>query len=100
MSWVALSALAVLAYAFKALGLVVLGGTKLTGRATRLVQLLPAALLAALVAVQTFSDGARLVLDARSVGLGFAAVAVWRRWPFVVAVIGAAAVTAAVRWIA
>jgi hypothetical protein len=37
------------------------------------------------------------VLDARVVGAAFAAIAVWRRAPMVVVVVGAAAVTALAR---
>jgi uncharacterized membrane protein len=100
MTWAAILALAVVAYAFKAVGLLVLGGRELRGRAVDVVALLPPALLAALVAVQTFSEGRSLVLDARAVGLAFAGVGVVRKWPFTVIVVGAAAVTAATRWIA
>ncbi|MHB1139007.1 MAG: AzlD domain-containing protein [Microthrixaceae bacterium] len=100
MSWLQILVLAAIAYAFKAVGLVVLGGRELTGPALRAVSLLPPALLAGLVAVQTFTDGRSLELDARVVGLAFAGIGVWRRWPFVVIVVGAAAVTAAVRAIA
>ncbi len=100
MSWVLILVLAAIAYAFKAVGLVVLGERELTGAALRAVRLLPPALLAGLVAVQTFADGRSLVLDARAAGLALAGIGVWRRWPFVVIVVGAAAVTAAVRALA
>jgi hypothetical protein len=59
--------------------------------------LLPAALLPALVAVNTFAGDRRLVLDARAVGLAVALIATWRRAPFVVVVVSAAAATALVR---
>ena len=55
------------------------------------------ALLAALVAVQAFSDGSALALDARAAGLGFAVVALLLRAPFLVVVVGAALVAALVR---
>ena len=58
---------------------------------------LAAALLAALVVVETFGQGRSLVLDARVLGAAFAAVAVWRRAPLIVVVLGAAAVTALAR---
>ena len=63
----------------------------------RIAALLPVVLLAALIAVQTFSDGKSLVIDARVAGLAVAAVAVWRRWPFLVVVALAAVTTALVR---
>lgn len=100
MSWWYLGALTVAAYAFKAVGVLAFDGAPLRGRMGRMVALMPAALLAALVAIQTVTDGRELVVDARLAGLGFATVAAWRRWPFVVVVVGAAAVTALVRWVA
>ena len=53
--------------------------------------LLPVALLAALIGVQTFGDGQSLVIDARLGGVLVAGFAVWRRWPFLVVVALAAA---------
>jgi hypothetical protein len=61
----------------------------------RVAVLLPVALLAALIATQTFATGDRLAFDARAAGLGAAAVALALRAPFLV-VVAAAAVTAAV----
>ena len=61
----------------------------------RLVELLPVALLAGLVVVEAVADGRHIHLDwPRLAGVGVAAVAVWRRMPFLVVVV-AAAVTAA-----
>lgn len=60
----------------------------------RLTSLLPIALLAALVAVQTFASGQTLVLDARAAGLVAAILALLARAPFIVVVV-VAAVTAA-----
>src|SRR5436190_20268540 len=57
----------------------------------------PVALLASLVAVQTVTAGSHLVADARLVGLGVAALAVWRRAPFLVVVVAAALATAVAR---
>jgi uncharacterized membrane protein len=62
-------------------------------RLQRIAALLPVALLAALIATQTFASGARLTLDARAAGLGVAVVAVLLRAPFLV-VVAAAATTA------
>jgi hypothetical protein len=58
---------------------------------------LPAALIPALVVVNTFAGDRRLVLDARAVGLAVAVVATWRRAPFIVVVTAAALSTALVR---
>ena len=63
----------------------------------RVADLIPVALLAALVAVQTFASGPELVLDARALGLGFAVVALLLRMPFLVVVVGAAVVAALAR---
>ena len=64
----------------------------------RIAALLPVVLLSALVAVQTFSSGPELVLDARAAGFAVAGVAVWRRWPFLVVVALAAFTTAWSGW--
>ena len=61
----------------------------------RLTGFLPVALLAALVAVQTFSTGMSLVIDARVAGLAAAIIALVLRAPFLVVVL-VAAITAAV----
>ncbi|MET4780061.1 AzlD domain-containing protein [Glaciihabitans sp. UYNi722] len=61
----------------------------------RIANLLTVALLAALIAVQTFGQGAHVVIDARLPALGVAAMLFALRAPFIVAVI-AAAVTAAI----
>ena len=63
----------------------------------RVADLIPVALLSALVAVQVFSRGHELVLDARALGLGVAVVLLLLRAPFLVVVFGAAAVAAGVR---
>ncbi|HEX6167734.1 MAG TPA: AzlD domain-containing protein [Acidimicrobiales bacterium] len=97
MSWWAILGLGVAAYALKATGLVVIGSRAVEGRMLRLAALLPAALLPALVVVNTFAGDRRLVLDARAVGLAVAVVATWRRAPFVVVVTAAAMSTALVR---
>lgn len=97
MSWPALLLLSAGAYLFKVAGLVGGRAGLRAGRATRIVGLLPPALLAALVVVQTFGGEAGLGLDERAAGLAAAGVAVWRRAPFVVVVIVSAAVTALLR---
>lgn len=58
---------------------------------------LPVALLAGLIAVQTFGDGQRIVLDVRIAGLAAALVAVRLRAPFLVVVVAGAATTALLR---
>jgi branched-subunit amino acid transport protein len=94
---VALLVLAVGTYAMKAVGPLLSGGRELPPTLARLTDLLPAAMLAALVATQTVVDGTTLVLDARIVGVGAAGVAVALRAPFAVVVLVGAGVTALVR---
>ncbi len=84
-------------YALKAAGPLVLGDRALPSRLRYLVDLLPAALLAALTVVSTVGDDRAVVLDARVVGLLVAGVALWRRAPFWLVVILASAATALVR---
>ncbi|MEU1020562.1 MULTISPECIES: AzlD domain-containing protein [unclassified Streptomyces] len=59
--------------------------------------LLPVGLLAALVAVQTFTTDQRLVLDARALGFGVAFVAALLRAPFLLVVALGAGSAALVR---
>ena len=63
----------------------------------RVADLIPVALLAALVTVQVFADGTRLTVDARLAGLAAAAVALLLRAPFLVVVFVAAATAALLR---
>ena len=64
---------------------------------TRVMVFLPVALLAALVAVQTFGSGTQVVLDARAAGLLAAVVALALRAPFLLVIVIAAATAAALR---
>ena len=97
MSWSAVFALAAGAYAFKVLGLVILGGRELPPTITRCIALLPAALLPALIAVQTLTTDDRWVVDARAAGVAAAILAAWRRAPFPLVIVIGAAVAALVR---
>ena len=63
----------------------------------RVADLIPVALLAALVAVQVVSSGPELRVDARVLGLGFAVIALLLRMPFLVVVVGASVVAALAR---
>jgi branched-subunit amino acid transport protein len=67
-------------------------------RVRHLVELLPVALLAALVVVEAFAQGRHIEIDGpRLAGFGVAALAVWRRAPFLVVVIVAALTAALLR---
>jgi len=96
-SWAALLGLAAGTYALKALGPLVLGDREPSPRTARVLALLAVPLLAALIVVQTLSDGERIVIDARVPALGAAALLVWRGAPFLVTVTVAALVAAGIR---
>ncbi len=66
-------------------------------RVQRIIPLLPVALLAALVATQTFATGRHLVLDVRAASLAVAGIAVLLRAPFLVVVATGAATAALLR---
>ncbi len=84
-------------FALKSAGPLVLGERALPARVQQVVDLLPAALLAALAIVSTVGDGEEIVIDARLVGLFVAGLALWRRAPFVVVILLASAATAITR---
>ncbi|HET6563159.1 MAG TPA: AzlD domain-containing protein [Marmoricola sp.] len=63
----------------------------------RVADLLPVAMLAALIGVQVFAEGQSLTVDARLLGLGAAVVALLLRAPFIVVVVVAAGVAAVAR---
>lgn len=95
--WLAVLAGGVGCYLLKLAGLAVPPAVLDRGWVRRTADLVPVALLAALVAVQVASDGPRLVLDARVAGLGAAVVLLVLRAPFLLVVAGAAASAALLR---
>ena len=84
-------------YALKLAGLSLPQRWLQDSRVQRTVPLIPIALLAALVATQTFSSGRHLVLDVRAAALVVAIIAVVLRAPFLVVVAAAAATAALLR---
>lgn len=98
--WMLVVLLSGVAYGLKVLGFVVVGSRTMPPVLERCLALIPASLLAALVAKDTFTSAQDLVLDARAVGLAVAIVAVWRKAPFIVVVVAAMAATALVRALA
>ncbi|HUW15432.1 MAG TPA: AzlD domain-containing protein [Actinomycetes bacterium] len=95
--WPAILATSVGAYLLKLAGLSTPAKVLQSPRVRRIAALLPVALLAALTGVQIFASGEHLVLDARAAGLAFAVGALLVRAPFLVVVLGAAAVAAGLR---
>lgn len=97
MTWAGLLVAAAACYGLKLAGLSVPQRWLEDPRIQRLIPLLPVALLAALVATQTFSTGRHLVLDVRAAALAVAVVAVLLRAPFLVVVVAGAATAALLR---
>jgi hypothetical protein len=97
MIWAAVVVAAVGCYLLKLAGLSVPPRVLERPVVARIADLLPVALLSALIGVQVFASGQHLVVDARVVGLGFAFVALLLRAPFIVVVFGAALTAALVR---
>jgi branched-subunit amino acid transport protein len=100
MTWPALIALSAISYGLKASGPVLAGGRQLGPQVRQTLDLVAVPLLAALILVQTLGDGHHLLLDARVPALAVAAVLVWRRAPFLVVVLAAAATAALLRALA
>ncbi len=96
-TWAAVLAAGVGCYLLKVAGLSVPSRVLEQPLVARVADLLPVALLSALIGVQVLGSGSHLVLDARLVGLGAAVVALLLRAPFIVVVLGAAASAALVR---
>jgi hypothetical protein len=90
MMWTAILLTALGAYLLKLAGLSIPGAVLEHPLVHRIADLMPVALLAALVAVQVFSDGPSLTLDARAAGLAAAVFALLLRAPFIVVVLIAA----------
>lgn len=97
MTWAAIVVTALACYLTKVAGLSVPERVLHHPLTERVGALIPPALLGALVAVQVFATDQTLVIDARLAGLGFAAVLLVLRAPFLVVVAGAAALAALLR---
>ena len=95
--WTVIVIASAIIYCLKAAAPMLLGDRQLPNWLGGLTTLMPAALLAALVAVSTLANGRHLQLDARIVGLAAAAVVLWRKQGFIVVVLVAALATAAAR---
>ena len=98
--WLVILGTAVGCYVVKLAGLSVPAAWVEQPWVARVVDFVPAALLAALVAVQAFASGNDLVLDGRLVGLAVAAVALALRAPFIVVLLLAGAAGALVHAVA
>jgi branched-subunit amino acid transport protein len=96
--WALTVLLSIGCYAFKLGGALVPAWVLERGAVRRVVELLPVALLSALVVVELLADGRHYDVDgARLAGLGVGALAVWRKLPFLVVIVAAAATAALLR---
>lgn len=96
--WIAVLATALGCYGLKLAGFIVPRRVLEDPRVRRFSELVPVALLTALLAVQTLAQGRSLELDGpRLAGLAAAVAALLARAPFLVVLLVAAVVTAALR---
>jgi branched-subunit amino acid transport protein len=98
--WLAVGVIGAATIGLKTAGPVLLGGRRLPPLFQRTVIYLTPAVLAALVMVQSFASGQRLVLDARAAGLVAAAIALLLRAPVLLVVIIATVTAALIRALA
>jgi branched-subunit amino acid transport protein len=97
MMWAGVLVASASCYALKLAGLSLPQAWLRNERVQRTVPLIPIALLAALVATNTFATGRHLVLDVRVASLAVAVVAVLLRAPFLAVVVVAATTAALLR---
>ncbi|MBC7464107.1 MAG: AzlD domain-containing protein [Actinobacteria bacterium] len=93
-TWWGVIGTSVVAFTFKYLGHSVPRKYLEHPRVLRVNALIPVALLSALVAVQTFTEKTKVMIDHRSAGLAVAILALALKAPFPVVVIAAALVSA------
>ena len=92
--WIAVIGASALAFALKYIGSSIPASWLSHPRIQRINNLIPVALLSALVAVQTLTDKTKFVLDQRAAGVAVAIAALIAKAPFPVVVIGAALTSA------
>ena len=94
--WIAVVGTSLIAFALKYSGHSVPEKYLSHPRVLRINALIPIALLSALVAVQSFTDKSRLLIDQRLAGITVAVIALTLKAPFPVVVLGSAAASAIV----
>lgn len=94
--WLAVIGTSVIAFGLKYFGHSIPEKYLTNPRALRINTLIPIALLSALVAVQTFAEKSKLVIDQRLAGMAVAVIALALKAPFPVVVLGSAAASALV----
>jgi branched-subunit amino acid transport protein len=98
-NWPAVLTLAAGTYLLRLTGILLRNRVSVPARVERYLDLGATALLVALVAVSALTDGDGFAGWARPAGVLVGAVAAWRRVPFVLVVVLAAATTAALRYL-
>jgi branched-subunit amino acid transport protein len=96
-TWWAIGGLAAVTITLKAIGPVALGGRSLPPAFLRVVSLMAAALLAALVVTNVLADGRHLAVGAETAGVAVGGLVAWRGGSVVLAAAVAVVVTAALR---
>jgi branched-subunit amino acid transport protein len=97
-TWLLIAVLAVGTVLMKTLGPVLAGGRQPPAPLTRVIALVAPALISALIMTGTFTQGQQLIIDARAVGVGVAAVALWFRVPAALAMLIGVVVCALLRF--
>jgi branched-subunit amino acid transport protein len=96
-TWLAILALAAGTYAFRVAGPLLRRRVTISDRVQEVLSLSAVVLLAALIATAALTDGAGFAGSARPAGVLVGAVLAWRRAPFVVVILAAAATAAVLR---
>ena len=94
--WVATIGTSVIAFLLKFFGHSIPDNWLKHPKIQRINTLIPIALLSALVAVQTFTEKSKLVLDHRFAGVSVAVIALLLKAPFPIVVLSAAITSAAI----
>jgi uncharacterized membrane protein len=97
-TWLLIAVLAFGTVLMKTLGPVLAGGRQPPPPLTRVIALVAPALISALIVTGTFTQGQQLIIDARAVGVGVAAVALWFRVPAALAMLIGVVVCALLRF--
>jgi branched-subunit amino acid transport protein len=98
-NWPAVLALAAGTYLLRLTGIVLRDRVRVPARVERYVDLGATALLVALVATAALTDGDGFAGWARPAGVAVGALAAWRKAPFLLVVVLAAATTAGLRYL-
>ena len=95
--WATIAAACALGFATKYAGYLVPESVVDGPRRSRIIGLLPVALLAGLVVTQSVGGQEGITLDARLAAVALAVVLLWLRANFIIVIFGAAALAAALR---